>query len=50
MTIMGFHVSHVWKTTDAGASWIDFSESLPDAPANAVLVDRHRARSMSAPM
>ena len=21
MTIMGFHVSHVWKTTDAGASW-----------------------------
>ena len=39
MTIMGFHVSHVWKTTDAGASWIDFSESLPDAPANAVLVD-----------
>ena len=71
MTIMGFHVSHVWKTTDAGASWKDFSQSssgipgivfmnadtpstslgteatafassttnLPDAPANAVLVD-----------
>ena len=39
MTIMGFHVSHVWKTTDAGASWTDFSASLPDAPANAVLLD-----------
>jgi hypothetical protein len=39
MTIMGFHVSHVWKTTDAGVSWTDFTEDLPDAPANAVLVD-----------
>src|SRR3984957_2925879 len=39
MTIMGFHVSHVWKTTDAGASWTDFTGILPDAPANAVLVD-----------
>jgi hypothetical protein len=39
MTIMGFDVSHVWKTTDAGASWTDFTADLPDAPANAVLVD-----------
>src|SRR5205085_8148852 len=39
MTIMGFHVSHVWKTVNAGVSWIDFSANLPDAPANAVLVD-----------
>jgi hypothetical protein len=39
VTIMGFHVSHVWKTTDAGASWTDFTQNLPDAPANAVLVD-----------
>ena len=71
VAIMGFHVSHVWKTTDAGVSWTDFSQSssgtpgivsmnadalnaslraeaeaftssttsLPDAPANAVLVD-----------
>jgi hypothetical protein len=38
-TIMGFGVSHVWKTTDAGASWTDFTANLPDAPANAVLVD-----------
>ena len=39
VTIMGFHASHVWKTTNGGASWIDFSGNLPDAPVNAVLVD-----------
>lgn len=40
VTIMGFHVSHVWKTTNAGVSWLDFTGTgLPDAPANAVLVD-----------
>ena len=39
VSIMGFGVSHVWKTTDGGFSWIDFSGNLPDAPANAVLVD-----------
>ncbi len=42
-TIMGFHVSHVWKTTNAGGTWADFSGAgtgqLPDAPADAVLVD-----------
>ncbi|HEX3105887.1 MAG TPA: hypothetical protein VHQ22_15695 [Terriglobales bacterium] len=39
VTIMGFHISHVWKTADAGASWTDFTANLPDAPANAILVD-----------
>ncbi len=39
MTIMGFHVSHVWKTTNAGVSWSNFSGALPDAPVNAVLLD-----------
>ncbi len=39
LTIMGFHVSHVWQTTDAGNSWTDFTANLPDAPANAILVD-----------
>ena len=38
-TVMGFHVSHLWKTSDAGVTWNDFSGTLPDAPANAVLVD-----------
>ncbi len=41
--IMGFNVSHVFKTTNAGASWTDWSGSgstaLPDAPVNALLVD-----------
>jgi hypothetical protein len=41
--IMGFSVSHVFKTTNAGASWTDWSGSdgtgLPDAPVNALLVD-----------
>jgi hypothetical protein len=39
VTIMGFHVSHVWKTVNGGTSWTDFTGNLPDAPANAVLVD-----------
>jgi hypothetical protein len=37
--IMGFNVSHVWQTTNAGSSWTDFTANLPDAPVNAVLVD-----------
>ena len=45
VTIMGFTGAggHVWKTTNAGAAWADFSgtgsTALPDAPANAVVVD-----------
>lgn len=39
VTIMGFGVSHIWKTTNGGSSWTDFTGSLPDSPANAVLVD-----------
>ncbi|MGH9498234.1 MAG: hypothetical protein ACRD3L_03760 [Terriglobales bacterium] len=37
--IMGFHVSHVWQTSNGGVSWLDFSANLPDAPANSLLVD-----------
>jgi large repetitive protein len=33
MTIMGFHTTHVWKTTNAGASWTDFSQSFSTGPA-----------------
>lgn len=39
VTIMGFHTSHVWKTTDAGESWTDFTANLPDAPTNVIVVD-----------
>jgi hypothetical protein len=41
--IMGFHVSHVFKTTNAGVSWTDWTGSgatgLPDAPVTSLLVD-----------
>jgi hypothetical protein len=41
--IMGFHTSHVWKTTNAGTGWTDWTgtglTSLPDAPVSALLVD-----------
>jgi hypothetical protein len=44
LSIMGFSTtsfptSHVWQTTNGGSSWTDFTANLPDAPANAVLVD-----------
>jgi hypothetical protein len=39
VSIMGFKVSHVWKTVNGGVSWSDFSGALPDAPANGVIVD-----------
>jgi hypothetical protein len=45
VTVMGFTggPGHVWQTTNAGASWTDFSGSglstIPDSPANAVVVD-----------
>jgi photosystem II stability/assembly factor-like uncharacterized protein len=40
VTIMGFTGGggHLWKTTNAGTSWSDFTGSLPDSPANAVVV------------
>jgi hypothetical protein len=41
--IMGFHTSHVWKTTNAGTGWTDWTGSggtaLPDAPVISLLVD-----------
>jgi len=41
VTIMGFTggAGHVWKTTNAGATWTDFTANLPDSPVNAVVVD-----------
>ena len=41
VTVMGFTggVGHVWKTTNAGVSWVDFTGNLPDSPVNTVLVD-----------
>ncbi len=45
VTVMGFTggPGHVWQTTNAGASWIDFTgtgaDALPDSPVNAVVAD-----------
>jgi hypothetical protein len=45
VTVMGFTggAGHVWQTTNAGATWTDFTgtgaAALPDAPVNAVVVD-----------
>ena len=45
VTVMGFTggSGHVWQTTNAGSTWIDFTGSpasvLPDSPVNAVVVD-----------
>ena len=38
-TIMGFGVPHLYRSVDFGAHWFNISNNLPDAPANAVLVD-----------
>jgi hypothetical protein len=40
VTVMGFTggSGHVWKTTNAGTTWTDFTGNLPDSPVNAVVV------------
>src|SRR5450631_3685694 len=40
VTVMGFTggTGHVWKTTNAGTTWTDFTGTLPDSPANAAVV------------
>jgi hypothetical protein len=45
VTVMGFTggPGHIWQTTNAGASWSDFSggspSAIPDSPANALVID-----------
>jgi hypothetical protein len=45
VTVMGFTggPGHVWQTTNAGASWVDFTgtgaNALPDSPTNAIVID-----------
>ena len=40
VTVMGFTggAGHVWKTTNAGGLWSDFTANLPNSPVNAVVV------------
>jgi hypothetical protein len=45
VTVMGFTggPGHIWRTTNAGGNWTDFTgtgaDALPDSPANAVVID-----------
>jgi hypothetical protein len=45
-TIMGFGVPHLYRTTNFGASWLNVSANLPDAPANAVVIDPNSANTI----
>jgi len=43
VTLSGYrydeYLPHVFRTTDAGISWMDISSNLPDAPVNDIIVD-----------
>jgi hypothetical protein len=45
-TIMGFGYPHIYRSTDFGAHWLNLSANLPDAPANAILVDPNDANTV----
>jgi hypothetical protein len=45
-TVMGFAVPHLYRSTSFGATWINISANLPDAPANAVVVDPNDANTV----
>jgi hypothetical protein len=45
-TVMGFHVPHLYCSTDGGAQWTNISNNLPDVPANSVVVDPNDARTL----
>lgn len=45
-TIQGFGQPHLYRSTDFGAHWTNVSANLPDAPANAVLVDPSDANTV----
>ncbi|NDD30447.1 MAG: hypothetical protein EB084_19490, partial [Proteobacteria bacterium] len=38
-TVSGTGTPHVFRTTDAGASWTDISSGLPDLPAYSIVID-----------
>ncbi len=43
-TVRGFHSPSVYRSTDGAASWVSITANLPDAPANAVVVDPNDSR------
>jgi hypothetical protein len=51
VTVMGFagagaNSPHVYRSTNGGASWSNISSNLPNAPANAALVDPNDANTV----
>lgn len=50
-TVMGFagngiNVPHLYRSTDGGASWLNVTSNLPNAPANSVVVDPNDANTV----
>lgn len=46
-TVMGFGAGpHLYRSTDFGAHWLSISSNLPQAPANAVVVDPNDANTV----
>jgi predicted small lipoprotein YifL len=45
-TVMGFGVPHVLRSINFGNTWTNVSANLPDAPANAVLIDPNDANTV----
>ena len=45
-TVMGFGVPLLYRSTTFGSSWINISANLPNAPANAVVVDPNDANTV----
>lgn len=43
-TVMGFNSPSVYRSTDGAASWTSVTANLPNAPANAVVVDPNNAK------
>ncbi len=45
-TLMGFNAPHLYGSTNFGATWTNLSANLPNAPANAVVVDPNDANTV----
>jgi hypothetical protein len=50
-TIMGFvgngiNAAHLYRSTNAGATWTNISSNLPNAPANSVVIDPNDANTL----